>query len=104
MVRCMARMKYAALGVPALRFSFSGNGNSEGSFEESCITKEIGDLGAVLDALPGRQVLYVGHSMGGAVGVIRATRDERIRVQSSLSSLRRQQFLPAGRSLRRAER
>ena len=38
-------------GIPALRFSFSGNGGSEGRFEDSCITKEVEDLGAVIDAL-----------------------------------------------------
>ena len=60
-------MGMATVGVPALRFSFAGNGASEGSFEECCITKEVGDLGAVLDALPGKQVIYVGHSMGDHV-------------------------------------
>ena len=80
-------MGMATVGVSALRFSFAGNGASEGSFEECCITKEVGDLGAVLDALPGKQVIYVGHSMGGAVGVIRAARDERIRGLVSLAGM-----------------
>src|SRR5262245_27775734 len=31
----------AAAGIPALRFSFSGNGASEGRFTESNISKEV---------------------------------------------------------------
>lgn len=78
----------AALGWPCLRISYSGNGESEGRFEDSCITKEIGDLQAVLDALPHEtRVCYIGHSMGGAVGVLTAARDARIQVLVSLAGM-----------------
>ena len=79
----------ALAGIPALRFSFSGNGNSEGSFEDSCITKEVEDLGAVIDAVhgAGRRIVYVGHSMGGAVGVKRAAMDDRIELLVSLAGM-----------------
>lgn len=77
-----------AIGVPSLRFSFSGNGDSEGRFEDSTVSKEVGDLGAVLDAVAeGRRITYVGHSMGGAVGVLRAATDERIRALVSLGGM-----------------
>ena len=57
-------------GWPCLRFSFSGNGDSEGRFEESTITKEIDDLRAVLKTVPQeKRIAYIGHSMGAAVGV-----------------------------------
>jgi len=71
----------AAAGISALRFSFSGNGASEGRFEDSCITKEVADLGSVIDAVTaaGYDVSYAGHSMGGAVGILRAAADPRIR-------------------------
>ncbi len=83
----------AALGWPCLRISYSGNGGSEGRFEDSCITKEIGDLQAVLDVVPDTaQVAYVGHSMGGAVGVLTAARDLRIRALVSLAGLLRLAF------------
>jgi uncharacterized protein len=76
------------LGWPCLRISYSGNGGSEGRFEDSCITKEIGDLQSVLDAVPhGVQVAYIGHSMGGAVGVLTAARDLRIRTLVSLAGM-----------------
>ena len=77
----------ARAGIHALRFSFAGNGGSEGRFEDSTITKEIDDLGAVLDALPGWQVAYAGHSMGAAVGVLRGSTDARIRFLISLAGM-----------------
>lgn len=77
----------AKAGIPALRFSFAGNGGSEGRFADSNITKEVGDLGAVLDALEGHILWYVGHSMGGAVGVLRASQDRRIRFLVSLAGM-----------------
>ncbi len=78
----------AALGWPCLRISYAGNGESEGNFRDCCITKEIGDLQAVLDAVPDNvSVAYVGHSMGSAVGVLTAARDLRIRVLVSLAGM-----------------
>lgn len=77
----------AAAGVTVLRLSFSGNGASEGAFTASTITKEVADLGAVLDALPGWRIGYAGHSMGGAVGVLRASSDPRIRYLISLAGM-----------------
>ena len=77
----------AAVGIPVLRFSFSGNGDSEGNFIDSTISKEVEDLGSVLDAVSGYSVCYVGHSMGGAVGVLRASRDNRIKLLVSLAGM-----------------
>lgn len=77
----------AGHGIAALRVSFSGNGASQGRFADSTISKEVEDLGAVLDALDGRTVAYAGHSMGGAVGVLRACRDARIRCLVSLAAM-----------------
>ncbi len=74
-------------GISTLRLSFSGNGDSEGQFEASTISKEVEDLGCVINALDGRKILYVGHSMGGAVGVLRASQDSRIRGLISLAGM-----------------
>ena len=60
----------AATGIHALRFSFAGNGESGGRFVDATISKEGEDLGAVLGVLGGYEVCYIGHSMGGAVGVL----------------------------------
>ncbi len=77
----------AAAGIAVLRFSFSGNGDSEGRFIDSTISKEVEDLGSVLDALSDYSVCYVGHSMGGAVGVLRASQDKRIDMLVSLAGM-----------------
>lgn len=77
----------AHAGIAALRVSWSGNGASEGNFADSNITKEVADLGAVLDALEGWRVTYAGHSMGNAVGVLRAGGDPRIRRLVSLAGM-----------------
>lgn len=78
----------SAKGWPCLRISYSGNGESEGRFEDSCITKETGDLRAILDAVPTDvKVAYVGHSMGGAVGVLTAAHEARILILVTLAGL-----------------
>ena len=77
----------AANGIHALRFSFSGNGDSEGRFVDSCVSKEVDDLGSVLDALEDCDIAYAGHSMGAAVGVLRAFKDKRIQKLISLAGM-----------------
>ena len=77
----------AAAGLNTLRFSFTGNGASGGRFADATISKEVADLGSVLDACAGRKVCYIGHSMGGAVGVLRASQDPRIRWLVSLAGM-----------------
>jgi alpha/beta superfamily hydrolase len=77
----------AAAGILVLRISFSGNGDSGGTFGESTISKEVEDLGAVIDALDGRSVSLVGHSMGAAVGVLRTSQDSRIQHLVSLAGM-----------------
>lgn len=76
-----------AAGYASLRISFSGNGESEGRFEDSCPSKEVSDLNAVLDACPDWHVTFAGHSMGGAVGVMSATQDARIKRLISLAGM-----------------
>jgi alpha-beta hydrolase superfamily lysophospholipase len=77
----------ASAGIAALRVSWAGNAASEGRFADCTISKEVGDLGAVIDALDGWRITYAGHSMGGAVGVLRASRDARIRRLISLAGM-----------------
>lgn len=77
-------------GINALRFSFSGNGDSEGKFEDCTISKEVRDLKSVVNAAEDEgfhRICYVGHSMGAAVGVLSASRDERIELLVSLSGM-----------------
>jgi uncharacterized protein len=80
----------AAAGFNALRFSFSGNGASDGRFEHSCPSKEAADLDAVIAAAltaGAEQLVYIGHSMGAAVGVMVAAREERLTALVSLGGM-----------------
>ena len=79
----------ASEGMAVLRFSFSGNGKSGGDFRDCTISKEVEDLKAVVTAAVnnGYHVTYAGHSMGGAVGVLAASKDERIRNLISLAGM-----------------
>ena len=76
-------------GMAVLRFSFTGNGTSGGDFRDCTISKEVEDLKAVVTAAVnnGYRVTYAGHSMGGAVGVLAASSDERIRHLISLAGM-----------------
>ena len=79
----------ASEGMAVLRFSFAGNGTSGGDFRDCTISKEVEDLKAVVTAAVnnGYRVTYAGHSMGGAVGVLAASSDERIRHLISLAGM-----------------
>lgn len=76
-------------GFDTLAFSFAGNGGSEGDFRSATISKEVDDLDAVIDAVAPTypNIAYLGHSMGGAVGVVRATRDDRIKALVSIAGM-----------------
>ncbi len=77
----------AAVGWTSARVSFAGNGASEGRFEDCTLSKEVDDLGAVIDAFDARRTAYVGHSMGAAVGALRAAADARIDALVSLAGM-----------------
>ncbi|MCH6256635.1 alpha/beta hydrolase [Puniceicoccaceae bacterium K14] len=76
-------------GFDTLRFSFSGNGESGGRFEESTITKEVDDLKSVIGVARKHydRICYIGHSMGAAVGVISAVQIEGIDCLVSLAGM-----------------
>lgn len=68
-------------GFNSFRFDFSGNGESEGSFENSCFTKEADDLNSVIDFFSKRNYRIksvVGYSTAGTVTILQVARDERI--------------------------
>ena len=74
-------------GLSTLSFTFSGNGQSGGNFSDSTISKEEKDLSSVLDFIEGRPSIYIGHSMGAAVGLILASKDRRISALVSLAGM-----------------
>lgn len=76
-------------GFDTLRFSFSGNGGSGGLFTEATISKEADDLDCIIrrvsETYP--KIAYIGHSMGGAVGLLQASRDRRIDALISVAGM-----------------
>ncbi|MFV0416695.1 MAG: alpha/beta hydrolase [Chthoniobacterales bacterium] len=76
-------------GFDTLRFSFSGNGDSEGDFRDSNITKGDRDLKAIVSAASKNytSLCYLGHSMGSASGVLRASQDVRLNCLISLAGI-----------------
>jgi pimeloyl-ACP methyl ester carboxylesterase len=80
----------SAKGWPCMRISYSGNGSSGGRFEDATITKEVGDLKAILGGVPDYvRVAYAGHSMGSAVGVLTAAKELHISALISLAGMAR---------------
>jgi alpha/beta superfamily hydrolase len=81
--------RVATEGMSVLRFSFTGNGESEGRFEECTISKEINDLQSILTIVTehGWRPIFAGHSMGSAVGVLTASIDSRIQLLISLAGV-----------------
>lgn len=80
--------RLAARGWPCLRLSFAGNGKSEGDFCAATISKESDDLIDLIGQLPDSlRLAYAGHSMGGAVGVVSASRERRIQVLINLAGM-----------------
>ena len=79
----------SASGINVIRFSFAGNGDSAGEFQECTISKEVEDLQTVLSAVEEKnyRAIYAGHSMGGAVGVLTAVKDSRIKLLISLAGM-----------------
>ena len=74
-------------GISTLSFTFSGNGQSEGNFSDSTISKEVNDLSSILDFIGNRPSIYIGHSMGAAVGLKLASKDQRLKGLVSLAGM-----------------
>jgi putative redox protein len=63
------------VGFVALRFDFSGNGQSQGIFSESTYSKQIAEVKAGMDLLREEGVQWIGlagHSLGAIVSVLTA--------------------------------
>lgn len=77
-------------GLPLLRFDFAGRGESQGSLYELSISREVEDLATVLDWLGTQGVERVGlygSSLGGAVVLLAAARDERVKAIATVAAL-----------------
>lgn len=68
-------------GFLVLRFDFSGNGESQGKFEDSNYTKEIGDFNSAVKFLKKQGVSSIGalgHSMGSAVTILAGSKNKSV--------------------------
>ena len=75
-------------GFMALRFDFSGNGQSEGVFAQSTYSKQVSEMTTGVDFLAAEGVQWVGtagHSLGASVAVLTAARSERIRAVCAIA-------------------
>lgn len=69
----------ASAGFMAIRFDFSGNGQSEGEFARSTFSKQISEIETAADLLAEKGVEWfglVGHSMGATIAVLTGAQRE----------------------------
>lgn len=69
-------------GYSAVRFDFSGAGDSSGDFADITLTRQTEDLAAVLDWIDRTRLgipLLLGRSFGGSTAAIRAAAEPRVR-------------------------
>ncbi len=80
----------AARGVPVLRFDAAGRGESEGRLFDLTFSGNMEDLDRAITFLAARGVERVGlfgSSMGGAVALLAAARDERVVAVATLAAV-----------------
>lgn len=78
------------LGVPLLRFDFAGAGESEGRLFDLSYTRRMEDLDSAINTLcqqGARFFAVFGSSLGGAVALLTAARDERIVGVATLAAM-----------------
>lgn len=75
-------------GFYALRFDFSGNGQSEGDFSRSTYSKQISDMKTAVEFLSSKGVAWIGlcgHSMGAVISLLASSRIKDIKAVCMLA-------------------
>jgi uncharacterized protein len=87
-------------GFMALRFDFSGNGQSQGRFEQSTWSKQVLEMGAAIALMEEKGAPWIGlagHSLGAAIALLAARRIKKVsavcRVAGRVSATRPMHFL-----------
>jgi alpha/beta superfamily hydrolase len=87
-------------GLMALRFDFSGNGQSQGIFEEATWSKQILEMEAAISMMQEKGVTWIGlagHSLGAAIALLTTLRDKPVsaicRIAGRTTANRNQHFL-----------
>ena len=65
--------------INSFRFDFSGNNESEGKFINSTTTKQLSDLNAILNHFKSYKTGLIGHSKGGMISVLTASKNKNIK-------------------------
>lgn len=77
--------------ISSLRFDFAGRGDSEGKFFDVTYSRQIDDLKSAIDfceeKLGVREIGLMGSSMGGAVSLLVAGRDARVKAVSTVAAI-----------------
>jgi len=87
-------------GFMALRFDFSGNGQSEGNFAESTYSKQISEIQTAAALLSQKGAFWIGlagHSLGAAIALLTAAQQQTVKavcvLAGRLSGLNAMHFL-----------
>ncbi len=79
----------AGAGFIALRFDFSGNGQSEGEFSQSTYGKQIDEMRTAANLVVENGATWIGmagHSLGGLIAFLTAARTPEIKAVSAIGS------------------
>jgi putative redox protein len=90
----------AGQGFVALRFDFSGNGQSDGEFADSTYTKQISEMLRAVEIVASQGAEWIGlagHSMGALISFLTAARSDSVKavavIGGRLSGMRALHFL-----------
>ena len=79
----------AGAGFIALRFDFSGNGQSEGEFTQSTYSKQITEMQTAADLVASNGAAWIGmagHSMGGLISFLTASQTDGVDAVCTIGS------------------
>ena len=99
--------KLAAKGYLAIRFDFTGNGESEGEIQDGTYSQEIDDLRKFIHFVKKKgceRVGIIGHSMGGAVTLLTILKEKHISAIATLGAPSTLQGRPYDEFLKYAEK
>ena len=75
-------------GFMALRFDFSGNGQSEGNFAESTYSKQISEMQTAINLLSEKGAFWIGlagHSLGAVITLLTAAQQQTVQAVCTLA-------------------
>lgn len=77
-----------SIGIAALRFDFSGNGQSDGEFAETNFTTHINEMNSAIQLMKSKGIQWIGlagHSMGAAISLLTASENRAVQAVCTLA-------------------